>query len=135
MNNVKLEFTHHYFTCDNWKRKDVAIINNIISKGRLCETMKFLNYGTITFDENDEQHRFPIFNSIEDGKRANALIYKVNSASKPYDRVIIYQTVTKTGGFYGFMTYNTETGKYFHKFFIQRDMYDLMLALNRYFVN
>lgn len=135
MNNVKLEFTHHYFNCDNWKRKDVAIINNIISKGRLQETLKFLSYGTITFDQEDTKHQFPIFNSIESDKRSNALIYEIKQSNKPYDRIIIYQTVTRTGGFYGFMTYNTETKKYFHKFFIQRDMYDLMITLNRFFVS
>lgn len=135
MKNLKLEFTHFYFNCDNWKRKEVSIINNIISKGRLVETMKFSNYATITFDEEDHKHQFPIFNGIDpnDNKRANGLVYNLNGIGT-YDKLIMYQTVTRSGGFYGFMTYDTRTSKYFHKFFITRDMYDLFIALNKFII-
>ncbi len=143
---INTEFTHFYFNCDNFKQKDTTILLNTIAGGRLMNDMKFSGYGLITFDEeNDLPHRYPEIRFLNDDgtpmqwnrKGTNCIVFDLPQTDKNdvYDKLFLYHTNSKNGQgvWYGWVAYNTKTKVKSHRFFVDHDTQDLMVALNRFF--
>lgn len=141
-----LEFNQYHFNCDTFKKRDISIILNTIIGGRLNDDMKFAGYGVITFDEeNDSVHRYPKIKIANDdgtpiketSRGINCLVFDlpVTYKNDTFNKLYLYHTIgsNKKGLWYGWVGYNTTTGKTSHRFFIDHDMNDLMVELNRYF--
>lgn len=147
-NKINVEFTHCYFNCNNFKQKDVEMLLYVISQSRLIHDMKFGGYAVISFDEeNDKPHRYPEIKFADDNgndlqfnrKGTNCLMFDLYKTDKnpTYDKLFLYHTTAKNGQgvWYGWIIYNTKTKKYSHRFFIEHDTQELLLALNRCFCN
>lgn len=149
MKNYKanVEFIHCYFNCDNFKPKETALLLNAINGSRLVSDMRFEGYGMISFDEDsDSAHRYPEIiyanengTPIESRRCPNCLVFNLISTVKntEYDKLFLYHTNGKNGKgvWYGWVAYNTETGKYSHRFFVDHDTQDLLMAFNRFLNN
>lgn len=140
METYDLNFDVWKINCDNFKQRQISIITTLIAGGRLWGDMKFKSYANIKFDETtDPNHLKPHITLQEDFNRikTNCLVYdllktKINPGK--YDKCFIYQTNgIKTNGFYGFIFYNSETGQYRHKYYINRNDGDLLIELAKIF--
>lgn len=133
------DFSVWKIDCDKFKQKQVHLIRNIIDQGRLSVDMEFDTYGLITFSEEDKNHYHPIITETTEFNRlkTNCLIYNLKETDtnkKYYDKLFIYQTNgIKTNGFYGFIIYNSETGVFKHKYYIDRTEDELARQLYKSF--
>ena len=140
MNETKynFEFWRWNFPCDNFKKRQALIIINTIGGSRLCMDMAFESYGHIAFSPEDTCNRYPEITYLEDFNRvkANCLIYNLKNTAKnqgKYDKCFIYHSAGTNGGNYGYVFYNTETGKMVHKYFIEHEYDALCVKLNESF--
>lgn len=136
--NYRFEFWRWNFDCDNFKKKNAAIIINMIKGSRLNFDMVFESYGHIEFDEEDTSHRYPNIIHLDDFNRTktNCLIYNLNDTYKnpsKYNKCFIYHTAGPQEGNYGYVFYNTETGEMMHKYFISHEFDYLCVKLNESF--
>lgn len=125
-------FDYYYIECSNFKEKELLILRHVINGARIGQQLIFNKYGNISFEENDIQHKCPIiteFNSFMRGK-TNCIIFNLNNVPK-YDICIVYQTVFKNDGFYGYIFYNTKTHKYKHIYNITYDLSSLINSITR----
>ena len=125
MNETKynFEFWHWNFPCSNFKKKQAHIIINMIDLSKLNDDMVFESFGNIKFDETDKSHKYPEISYMEDFNRVktNCLIYNLKNTSKNqgvYDKCFIYNSVGTYENNYGYVFYNTKTGKMMHKYFV-----------------
>ena len=120
----KLRFDHQYIKCDNFKSKQTPILRNMLEGARIGKQIKFNNYGNISFDKDDEKHEFPIIDILESFHRTktNWLIYDIIDGNPDFNKLYVYQSINSrgNGGFYGFLLYNEETNKLWHKYFVDR---------------
>lgn len=146
---VNTEFTHYNFNCDSFKKREAEVLLSIISGGRLNDDMKFAGYGSITFDEeNDSCHRYPSITTADSGgnafmdislgrSNANCITFDLPKTyrNSAYDKLFIYKTNGSTGKgvWYGWVAYDSASKKHSHRFFIEYDIQELVLALNRFF--
>lgn len=110
---ITLDF--YYQTFDSFKQKGVLILQNLFANGRIIDYAKFHGYGLITTNG----HKADIITVEETDKfnrlKTNCLIYdltynKYNPGK--FDKLFIYRTnMSKDNSFYGYILYNTETGK------------------------
>lgn len=140
---LQVEFVHCYFNCDTFKQKDIANINAIIGTTRLAYYLTFDGYASISFEEDDTAHRYPVISTLnEDGtkmdwtrKMTNCLVYNFNKTGKNtvYDKLFLYQTVSHngTGVWYGWIVWDSKSHRFSHRFFVGHDRQDLAQALNR----
>ena len=140
MNETKynFEFWRWNFPCDNFKKKQAQLIINMIGGSRLCGDMSFESYGHIEFAPEDKSNRYPEISYLEDFNRlkTNCLIYNLKNTAKnqgKYDKCFIYHTAGINEGNYGYVFYNTETGKMMHKYFIDHEFDTLCIKLNESF--
>ena len=134
----KFEFQRWFFDTDNFKQKQVDNILGIINGGRLLEFMKFVGYGNITYAPEDHGHRYPTITELDKFNRLKSncmifdLTYNTYNNGK-FDKCFIYQSNGRQIGNYGFVFYNTETGKLWHKYFIDYSFDGLCQALTKSF--
>lgn len=133
-NNYTLKFNYCFIECTNFKEKELNVLRNIISKARLGKELVFYRYANISFNENDSKHEYPVITEFENFARGktNAIIFKMDnemSSQEKYNRCIIYQTVSKNDGFYGYLFYNTETGEYNHTYNLTYELTNLFSHL------
>lgn len=140
MNETKynFEFWRWSFPCDNFKKKQAQLIINTIGGSRLCMDMSFESYGHIEFEPEDKHNRYPEISYLEDFNRlkTNCLIYNLKNTSKNqgvYDKCFIYHSAGSNEGNYGYVFYNTETGKMLHKYFVEHEYDALCVTLNKTF--
>ena len=134
----KFEFERYFLDTDNFKHKQVYNILGIISGGRLREYMRFFGYGNISYDPEDKEHRYPTVTELDKFNRlkTNCLIFDLSYNplnNGKYDRCFIYNTIGHQIGGYGFVLYNTKTGKLSHKYFIEYTYDGLCQALTKSF--
>jgi hypothetical protein len=108
-----------------------VLIKNFISGARLGREIKFDTYATITFDENDKRHDFPIVTELESFTRGktNGIIFNMENTSLNegvFTKCVIYQTLCKNEGSYGYILFNEETGQSTHSFNIEFDTNELI---------
>lgn len=118
---ISLDF--YYQTFDSFKQKGALIFQNLMSGGRMIDYAKFYGYGLITtnghkadkivIEETDKFNRL----------KTNCLIYdltynKYNPGK--FNKLFIYKTnMSKDNAFYGYILYNTETGKRINKYNVE----------------
>lgn len=113
--SYEITLNFYYQTFDSFKQKGALIIQNLFGNGRMIDYAKFHGYGLITTNG----HKADII-TVEDSDKfnrlkTNCLIYdltynKYNPGK--FDKLFIYRTnMSKDNAFYGYILYNTETGK------------------------
>lgn len=131
-NNIELKFEMPYIDCLNFKEKELQTIINIISGSRVGQLISFNGYYNISFNEEDKQHWKPILSNLESFSRSktNCFSYNILNGNK-YDKVFIYQTGGKEGGFYGFLFLNSIENKSLHLYNLKYDYTSLIVYLNQ----
>lgn len=120
--NYELDLAINYQTFDNFKQKGALILQGLFAGGRMLDYAKFSTYAIITpLNERnnkinvEEQDRF-------NRAKTNCLIYDLTyNKWNPgkYNKLFIYYSITsRDTGWYGYVLYNTETGKTFNKYCI-----------------
>lgn len=130
----KLKFTFNYLTVSNFKEHDFFILINHLTTGRFATKIKYLNPANISFENSDYKHEFPIVKTLDSFKRkiTNCIEFELLNDHHNrgcYDRLFLYYTDCKTPS-YGYVLYNTQTGRMGHKFLIYGDINDLFRCLN-----
>ena len=140
---LQAKFTHCYFNCDPFKQKEIAHLNALISGSRLINYLTFDGYASITFDEDDAPHRYPLISTLDDNgekldwsrKTTNCLVFNFIKTGKNdmYDKIFLYHTCSHNGNgvWYGWIAWDSKSHKMSHRFFVNHDPQDLMQALNR----
>lgn len=130
----KIKFDHQYIKCDNFKSKYVPILLSTIGGSRLGQQIKFKSYANISFDKADTHCEEPIVTYLEQFHRTktNCLIYDVVD-TEDFDTVYIYHTINArgNGGFFGYVIKNSNTGKQWHKYFIDAAEDELCRSINK----
>lgn len=131
MNTYNLKFLFSYIECNNFKEKELLLLRNFISGCRLGREIKFSHYATVTFDENDKKHDFPIVTEIENFTRGrtNGIIFNMENTSLNngvFTKCFVYQTLFHNNGAYGYILFNDETGESTHTFNIEYDANELV---------
>lgn len=134
-------FAQPYFTCDTFKQKEIAYLNRVIGE---CfkDYLTFNGYATISFNEDDAQHNYPVVTTVNgDGKPlewsrkgTNCLVYDFHRTGKNdmYDKLYLYHTCYRngTGIWYGWLLWDKNTGRMTHKYCISHDSTDLLQAIS-----
>ena len=140
---LQAEFVHCYFNCDTFKQKEIDYLNFLISTTRLNDYFSFGGYATISFDEEDTAHRYPLVSTLDDngeklpwGRRTtNCIVYDMKRTGKndTYDKLFLYHTCSHNGAgiWYGWLLWDAKNKIIKHRFFISHDQQDLMQAMNR----
>lgn len=121
--SYEITLSFYYQTFDSFKQKGAIIFQNLMARGRIVDYAKFYGYGLITpnshkadkivIEETDKFNRL----------KTNCLIYdltynKYNPGK--FDKLFIYKSnMSKDNAFYGYILYNTETGKSVNKFNVE----------------
>jgi len=120
--NYELNLAINYQEFDNFKQKGALILQGLFSSGRMIDYAKFSSYAIIT-SLNEKNNKI----SVEEQERfnrakTNCLIYDLTyNKWNPgkYNKLFIYYSITsRDTGWYGYVLYNTETGKTFNKYCI-----------------
>lgn len=140
---LQAKFVHCYFNCDVFKQKEIQYLTTLIHTTRLAEYMSFDGYGTISFDEEDAPHRFPLISTLDENgqkldwsrKNTNCLVFNMKRTGKnnKYDKLFLYHTCSHNGNgvWYGWIAWDSKNHEMSHRFFVSHDPMDLMQALNR----
>lgn len=131
MNEYNLEFNYNYIDTDNFKQKSANILVSTIAGSRLNDYMKFSAWAHIDFNDEDKLHKYPHITELDKFSRSktNCIIYDL--VSNPYnndniyDKCFIYRSNNSKDSTYGFIMYNTITGKSSHIFYII-EIYDAL---------
>lgn len=131
MKTYNLKFIFSYIECDYFKEKELILLRNFISGARLGKELKFDTYASVSFNEDDRRHDLPIVTEMESFTRTkiNGVLFNMEESSLNngvYNKCLIYQTVTKNGGAYGYVFFNSETGAQTHQFNIEYDLNSLI---------
>lgn len=130
MKEYNLEFNMFYLNADNFKEKNARILVATIANARLNDFMKFSCFAHIDFDESDKKHQFPHVTEFEKYNRTktNCIVYDLTDNAnnqRYYDKCFIYRTNSPHFSTYGFVFYNSETGKCNHIYNIEEE-YDVI---------
>ena len=121
--NYEITLDFYYQTFDSFKQKGVLIFQKLMAGGRMIDYARFYGYGLITTNGHKADKI-----TIEDTEKfnrlkTNCLIYNLTyNKYNPgkFDKLFIYRTnMSKDNAFYGYILYNTETGKSVNKFNIE----------------
>lgn len=123
METFDIELAINYCTFENFKQKSAQILNNLFAQGRINDYARFHSYGIIT--PMDEQNRHIHIEEIDKFNRlkTNCIIYDLlpNKYNRyEYDKLFIYYSlVARETSWYGYVLYNSKTGKTNHKYCIK----------------
>lgn len=113
--SYEITLNFYYQTFDSFKQKGALILQSLFAGGRMIDYAKFHGYGLITTNGHKADKI-----TIEDTDKfnrlkTNCLIYNLTyNKYNPgkFDKLFIYRTnMSKDNAFYGYILYNTETGK------------------------
>lgn len=118
--NYEITLDFYYQTFDSFKQKCVLILQGLFAGGRMIDYARFHGYGLITtnghkadkitIEETDK------FNRLKTNCIIYDLTYNKYNPGK-YDKLFIYRTnMSKDNAFYGYILYNTKTGKMTNKY-------------------
>ena len=121
--NYELNLAINYQTFDNFKQKGALILRGLFSGGRMIDHAVFSSYGIIT-SLNDRRNKISVEKQDRFNRaKTNCLIYdlKYNKYNPgKYNKLFIYYSITsRDTGWYGYVLYNTETGKTFNKYCVE----------------
>lgn len=136
--SYSLKFEMPYITCDNFKEKEITIINNFISGARIRKIIKYGGLASIEFDEFDKhKHEFPKVKLLPSfvKQHTNGVIYDILVPCK-YDKILIYQNILKNTNFYGFVIFNSnDPSQQFHYYNIEYDLTTFVKDVDRLIEN
>lgn len=138
MEEFNIEFNMPYIGVDTLKQKHYLVLTSTIGCSRLREYMKFEGPGLIVFADDDIKHCHPTVTLMDKYNRlkTNCLIYSLpeNSSNMNYfDKLVIYYSAGSKISYYGYVLYNTKTGKSEHIYFVEDNYNDLLRCLNQTF--
>lgn len=113
---IKMEMP--YMNMDPFKQKSIHIVIDTIGYSTLATDMVFESYGIA--ESQDKQMTDIIVTPISKFTRGkiNCIIYHLRKTAKNpgvYNKCVIYYTATDPS-YYGYIMFNTETGKQLHKY-------------------
>ena len=129
-----IHFDWHNINPSNFKQRMVSEISTMIGAGRMCEFFKFNGYARIDFHE-DDVHHFNPFVEVQDKfnrTKTNCLIFDmpINNANRGYyDKMFLYHVNGTSVGNFGYVLYNTTTGKCTHKNYVDDAVDELVQSL------
>lgn len=121
--NYEINLAVNYQNFDSFKQKSALILQNLFAHGRIIDYAKFAGYGGIT-PLNDKHtqisvEEFPKFMRSKVNCLIFDLTYNKYNPGK-YDKLFIYSSTTSRNTvWYGFILFNTETGKTMHKYCLE----------------
>ena len=121
--NYELNLDIYYQNFDNFKQKAALILQGLFDGGRIIHYMKFRSYATITpLDDRHSKIQIEELGKFTRSK-VNCLVYDLTyNKWNPgkYDKVFIYSSTTsRNAAWYGYVMYNSETGKTMHKYCLE----------------
>ena len=140
MTNYDLTFDFTYERCDNFKEKEINTLKNILSMTRIAQEIVYKCNATISFDVSDKTHEHPHITELEKYARSktNGIIYELkHTKTNPgiYNRCLIYKNEWPKSITWGFVMFNSETGKQQHQYMIDEDFGDLIFKIQRNLTN
>lgn len=121
--NYELDLAINYQAFDNFKQKSALILRGLFSGGRMIDHAFFSSYGIIT-SLNDRKNKIYIEEQDRFNRtKTNCLIYDLKYTKynpEKYNKLFIYYSITsRDTGWYGYVLYNTKTGKTFNKYCVE----------------
>ena len=122
--NYELELAINYQVFDNFKQKGVLLLKNLFLNGRINDYIRFAGYGFIS-PLNEKSSKILVeeqdkFNRM----KTNCLIYNLTKNKfNPgvYDKLFIYYSANRENPWYGYVLYNSTTGKTFNRYCIDAE--------------
>lgn len=139
MNNYDIDLNVCYINFNNFKQKQVYNIQQVLGNSKLGMHMKFSTYALITLDKDDNLHTHLHIKETENFNRlkTNCLVYDLiyDDINKEYfDKCFIYNDNGGKNGFYGYILYNTKTGKMDHVWNITKESIEICQRLKKSFL-
>ena len=111
-----IEFSYYYQIFNNLKIKECDLLRHIIEVARIGQYIYFNNYANISFDVEDKLSRFGKVELFEnfDRKKTNCMVFNLPKSqinNNRYNKLFLYMHSTRSDTYYGFVLYNTATGK------------------------
>lgn len=132
--NIKFDFWK--INADPLKEKEINKIIWIIGQSRHVYDISFENFGEMKFDEEvDSNHLFPIVEEHNEFNRrkSNCAIFDIHvqHGTNFYNKLFLYHSNNKRVGNWGYVLLNTETNDTRHTYFINDDLNDIILHINK----
>lgn len=135
MEEYKLEFEFPHINVSTLKEKDCNKLLLSIGGSRHVKNIWLNGYGELKFDNDDNMHYYPTFIPSEKFNRlkTNCMEFgiNVNGGDGKYDRLFLYHTKGNHINNYGYVMYNTKTGKQKHKYFVYDNLADIVQHINK----
>lgn len=135
MSEYKLKFGFPHIDPSTLKEKDCNIVRACIAGSRHANDILFNSYGILNFSDDDTQHLNPVYevNDKFNRLRTNCIEFgiDVKGGDGKYDRLFLYKTKGHHINNWGYVMYNTKTGKQKHKYFVYDNIADIILHINK----
>ena len=135
MKKYNLKFGFWNINVDPIKEKEANKIIWILSQTRHAKDISFANYAEITFDLKDDKHWNPIAEDqmVFNRRKSNCMVFDIHLTRGVdyYDKLFLYHSNNKRISNWGYVLYNTKTGKSKHTYFIYDDLNDLIGHINK----
>lgn len=131
--NLPLNYLYQIFS--PFKESEIDNINCLVRPSRSGKYIKFKCYGNASFNDEDTKHENVTIKELEkfERKNTNVIVFEVvdETYQNVYTELFLYQNVTTMQSSYALISYNSNTKKISHKIQIDKDPYDLMIALSK----
>ena len=131
--NLPLNYLYQIFS--PFKESEIDNINCLVRPSRSGRYIKFKCYGNASFSDEDIKHENVTIKELEkfERKNTNVIVFEVvdETYQNVYTELFLYQNVTTMQSSYALISYNSNTKKISHKIQIDKDPYDLMIALSK----
>lgn len=131
--NLPLNYLYQIFS--PFKESEIDSINCLVRPSRSGRYIKFKCYGNASFSDEDIKHENVTIKELEkfERKNTNVIVFEVvdETYQNVYTELFLYQNVTTMQSSYALISYNSNTKKISHKIQIDKDPYDLMIALSK----
>lgn len=131
--NLPLNYLYQIFS--PFKESEIDNINCLVRPSRSGRYIKFKCYGNASFSDEDIKHENVTIKELEkfERKNTNVIVFEVvdETYRDVYTELFLYQNVAAVQSSYGLISYNSKTKEISHKIQIDKDPYDLMIALSK----
>lgn len=111
----EIELNFYYQTFDPFKQKASLILQSLFANGRMIDYARFNGYGLINIESRKADKIIIEETDKFNRAKTNCIIYDLTyNKWNPgkYNKLFIYRTnMSRDNAFYGYILYNTETGK------------------------
>lgn len=128
-----------YICFNNFKQKQVYNIKQVLGNSKMGLHMKFSTYALITLKPEDNLHTNLHIEETENFNRikTNCLVYDLvydDINAGYFDKCFIYNDNSGKNGFYGYILYDTKTGKMNHVWNITKESMEICQRLKKTFL-